>query len=65
MMSQKAYLTRWMSQTTKMAPFTFDQVKTALETSAAAAALQCSGGPIGRMRGLSWSKAVLAEYRFE
>ena len=58
MMSQKAYLTRWMAQTTKMAPFTFDRVKTALEISVAAAALQCSGGPNGRMCGLSWSKGA-------
>lgn len=56
MFSQKAYLTRWMAQTTKMAPFTFDRIMTVLHASAAAAALQCSGGANGRMCGLSWSK---------
>jgi mannan endo-1,6-alpha-mannosidase len=56
MFSQKAYLTRWMAQTTKMAPFTFDRIMTVLRASASAAALQCSGGPNGRMCGLSWSK---------
>jgi mannan endo-1,6-alpha-mannosidase len=58
MLSFKAYLTRWMAQTTKMAPFTFDRIKTALEASATAAALQCSGGANGRMCGLSWSKGA-------
>lgn len=58
MLSFKAYLTRWMAQTTKMAPFTFERIKTALEASAAAANLQCSGGANGRMCGLSWSKGA-------
>jgi mannan endo-1,6-alpha-mannosidase len=58
MFSQKAYLTRWMAQTTKMAPFTFDRIMTVLNASAVAAALQCCGGPNGRMCGLSWSKGA-------
>jgi mannan endo-1,6-alpha-mannosidase len=58
MFSQKAYLTRWMAQTTKVAPFTFDRIKKALKASAEAAALQCCGGSNGRMCGLSWSKGA-------
>lgn len=62
MLSFKAYLTRWMAATTKVAPFTFDRVKAVLETSAKAAALQCSGSPAdhpnGRMCGLSWAKGT-------
>ncbi|CAL3962650.1 unnamed protein product [Diplocarpon coronariae] len=62
MFSYKAYLTRWMAATTKFAPFTYDRVIAALQTSARAAALQCSGSPAdkpqgaGRMCGLSWSE---------
>jgi mannan endo-1,6-alpha-mannosidase len=59
MLSFKAYLTRWMAAATKQAPFIFDQVKEVLKSSAAAAALQCSGSPAdrpnGRMCGLSWA----------
>jgi mannan endo-1,6-alpha-mannosidase len=59
MFSFKAYLTRWMAAATKQAPFIFDRVKANLESSAKAAALQCSGSPAenpnGRMCGLSWS----------
>ena len=56
MYSQKAFLTRWMAATTKVAPYTYDTVMAPLRTSAAAAALQCSGAPTGRVCGLSWSK---------
>lgn len=59
MLSFKAYLTRWMAAATKQAPFIYDRVKAVLESSAKAAALQCSGSPAdrpnGRMCGLSWS----------
>lgn len=59
MLSYKAYLTRWMAAATKVAPFIYNQVIAVLKTSAAAAALQCSGSPSdhpnGRMCGLSWS----------
>jgi mannan endo-1,6-alpha-mannosidase len=59
MLSFKAYLTRWMAAATKQAPFIYTRVKAVLESSAAAAALQCSGSPSdhpnGRMCGLSWS----------
>jgi mannan endo-1,6-alpha-mannosidase len=60
MLSFKAYLTRWMAAATKVAPFIYERVITVLQSSAKAAALQCSGSPVdhpnGRMCGLSWSK---------
>jgi mannan endo-1,6-alpha-mannosidase len=34
MLSFKAYLTRWMAASTKVAPFLYDQVIAALQTSA-------------------------------
>jgi len=54
-MSFKAYLARWLAATTKMAPFTYDTIMPLLRTSAAAAALQCSGGASGRTCGLKWT----------
>jgi len=53
-MSFKAYLSRWMAATTKMAPFTYDLIMPNLRTSAVAAAEQCSGGSNGRTCGLKW-----------
>ena len=47
---------RWMAQSTKVAPFTYGPIMNVIQTSAAAAALQCCGGPNGRMCGLSWAK---------
>ena len=62
MLSYKAYLIRWLAAATKVAPFITDQVTAVIKTSAAAAALQCSGSPPdhpnGRMCGLSWSKGA-------
>ena len=62
MLSYKAYLVRWLAAATKVAPFTTEAVTGVLKTSAAAAALQCSGSPAdypnGRMCGLSWSKGA-------
>lgn len=58
MFSFKAYLTRWLAQTTQIAPFTKDTIMPVLKTSAVAAAKQCSGGSNGRMCGLSWSKGT-------
>ncbi|TAQ89669.1 hypothetical protein B7494_g2015 [Chlorociboria aeruginascens] len=52
--SFKAYLSRWMAATTKMAPFTYNDVMAKLAPSARAAAQQCSGGTNGRMCGLKW-----------
>ncbi|KFY32528.1 hypothetical protein V493_00118 [Pseudogymnoascus sp. VKM F-4281 (FW-2241)] len=56
MYAQKAFLTRWMAASTKIAPFIYDDVMKVLRTSAVAAAAQCSGGETGRVCGLSWSK---------
>ncbi len=53
-MSFKAYLSRWMAATTKMAPFTYNTIIERLKTSATAAAQQCSGGDNGRTCGLKW-----------
>lgn len=58
MLSFKAYLSRWMAATAKVAPFTHDQVMKALKTSATAAAKQCSGEPFGRACGLQWTKGA-------
>jgi len=54
-LSFKAYLSRWMAATMKMAPYTYDTIMPMLQTSAAAAALQCSGGSEGRTCGLKWT----------
>lgn len=56
MYAQKAFLTRWMAATTKVAPHTYDIVMPVLRTSAQAAVEQCCGGDTGRRCGLSWSK---------
>jgi mannan endo-1,6-alpha-mannosidase len=53
--SFKAYLSRWMAATTKWAPWTFDRIKPLLQSSAIAAAAQCTGGQNGRMCGLRWT----------
>lgn len=58
MYSFKAYLTRWLAATTKMAPYTYDIIMPKLQASAAAAAAQCTGGSNGRMCGLSWSSGA-------
>ena len=59
MFSFKAYLTRWLAATTKMAPYTYSLIMPKLAASAQAAALQCNGGDNGRMCGLSWSKGAV------
>ncbi|KAJ4386252.1 hypothetical protein N0V93_009145 [Gnomoniopsis smithogilvyi] len=53
--SFKAYLARWMAAATKWAPWIYDTVKPLLESSATAAARQCTGGGNGRMCGLMWT----------
>lgn len=53
--SFKAYLSRWMAATTKMAPFTYDKVMSLLKPSAIPAAKQCTGGSSGNMCGISWT----------
>ncbi|KFY67537.1 hypothetical protein V497_00316 [Pseudogymnoascus sp. VKM F-4516 (FW-969)] len=56
MYAQKAFLTRWMAASAKIAPFIYEDVMKVMRTSAVAAAAQCSGGETGRVCGLSWSK---------
>ena len=53
--SFKAYLSRWMAATTKLAPFTYETIIRRLRASATAAALQCSGGADGKTCGLKWT----------
>lgn len=52
--SFKAYLTRWMAATTKVAPWTREKIMPRLQASAVAAAKQCSGGADGKTCGLKW-----------
>jgi mannan endo-1,6-alpha-mannosidase len=54
--SFKAYLSRWMAATTKVAPFTTDLIMPKLRTSAQYAAMQCSGGDDGNTCGLKWTQ---------
>ena len=53
--SFKAYLSRWMAATTKVAPFTTDFIMAKLRASATAAAKQCSGGSDGNTCGIRWT----------
>ncbi|KAL9116450.1 MAG: hypothetical protein Q9187_007025, partial [Circinaria calcarea] len=53
--SFKAYLSRWMAATTKLAPFTTDFIMTKLRASAIAAAKQCTGGADGTTCGIRWT----------
>lgn len=57
--SFKAYLSRWNAATTQIAPFTYDLLMPKLRTSAAAAALQCSGGPSGSLCGTKWTAGAV------
>ncbi|RDL35443.1 uncharacterized protein BP5553_07374 [Venustampulla echinocandica] len=52
--SFKAYLSRWMAVTTQMAPFTFTKIHSLLQSSAKAAAAQCTGGASGTTCGIKW-----------
>ncbi|OBT97648.2 hydrolase 76 protein [Pseudogymnoascus verrucosus] len=54
-LSFKAYLSRWMAATTKLAPFTYGTIKPLLRASAEAAMSHCNGGNNGRTCGLKWS----------
>lgn len=53
--SFKAYLSRWMAATTKLAPWTSDYIMARLRASAAAAARQCNGGTDGVTCGNKWT----------
>ena len=54
--SFKAYLSRWMAATTKLAPFTYESIMVKLKASATAAAAQCSGGASGTLCGMKWTQ---------
>ncbi|KZF20773.1 glycoside hydrolase family 76 protein [Xylona heveae TC161] len=56
--SFKAYLSRWMAATTKMAPWTTDYIMTRINASAQAAAAQCNGGTDGVTCGLKWTQST-------
>lgn len=56
-LSFKAYLSRWMAATTKVAPWTSDQILPLLASSAQAAAQSCSGGNDGNVCGTKWTQA--------
>jgi mannan endo-1,6-alpha-mannosidase len=52
--SFKAYLSRWMTAATQMAPFTAPIINPLLLSSAQAATAQCVGAPTGNVCGLKW-----------
>lgn len=52
--SFKAYLTRWMAATTKVAPYTYDTIMAKLRPTAIAAAAQCTGSTPKTLCGMSW-----------
>lgn len=54
--SFKAYLSRWMAATTRIAPFTEPTIMTYINASALAAAEQCDGGDSGRVCGEHWTE---------
>ncbi|KAF1808758.1 mannan endo-1,6-alpha-mannosidase DCW1 precursor [Eremomyces bilateralis CBS 781.70] len=53
--SFKAYLSRWMAATVKVASWTNELLMPRIRSSAKAAALQCSGAPDGVTCGLRWT----------
>lgn len=54
--SFKAYLSRWLAAAILWAPDTHDVIMPLLQSSAIAAAKQCTGGENGRMCGLRWNQ---------
>jgi mannan endo-1,6-alpha-mannosidase len=54
--SFKAYLSRWMGHTTKLAPFTAATINPMLQASAKAALNTCTGGTDGNQCGLTWNQ---------
>ncbi|KAG9229150.1 glycosyl hydrolase family 76-domain-containing protein [Amylocarpus encephaloides] len=52
--SFKAYLSRWLTVTSQMAPYTAPNITALLRTSAKAAAKQCTGGSRGTECGIRW-----------
>lgn len=55
MQSFKGYIHRWYATTTKVAPFTAEQILPVLQTSAQAAIKTCTGGTNGRQCGFVWT----------
>ena len=53
--SFKAYLSRWMADVAKLAPFTYDTIMSRLNPSAKAAAAHCTGGDTGTACGTRWT----------
>jgi mannan endo-1,6-alpha-mannosidase len=54
-LSFKAYFSRWLAATTKVAPYTTAQIMAWLQPSAQAAAEQCDGGANGVTCGEHWT----------
>jgi mannan endo-1,6-alpha-mannosidase len=54
-LSFKAYFSRWLAATAKVAPFTHDTIMALLKPSAQAAASQCDGGTDGVTCGEHWT----------
>ena len=52
--SFKAYLSRWIAATTKVAPWTHEVLMPYVQASAKAAAAQCTGGTDGQQCGMLW-----------
>ncbi|KAI5361946.1 Putative glycoside hydrolase, family 76, six-hairpin glycosidase superfamily [Septoria linicola] len=50
----KAYLSRWMAASVKVAPWTHDTIMPLIRASATAAALSCTGGDDGQTCGTDW-----------
>lgn len=58
LISFKAYLSRFMAASAKLAPFLYDQMMPYMQASATAATQQCDGGNGGNSCGLQWTKGV-------
>jgi mannan endo-1,6-alpha-mannosidase len=56
--SFKAYLSRWMAETTQLAPFTYNTIMPKLRASAQAASSQCIGGSGNTFCGMKWTKGA-------
>jgi mannan endo-1,6-alpha-mannosidase len=54
--SFKAYLSRWMAATTKVAPWTAAVIMPLLQSSAKAAVATCTGGSDGNQCGMKWTQ---------
>ena len=53
----KGITAQWMGETMQVAPFTTDKISRYLQSSAAGAAKQCSGGHNGTTCGTRWTKS--------